>query len=308
MDLYLEKEERLKYIGFNDDDSYFTFRYFDKKGSFIDYFVSLVKYDESVFKFNVYDVSKNLLFSQDTDKYIEKTRIRSVRVDVEKCICKYLNIDFFKYKYLLFHSFTKDELYHFMMHYEVDERIFIPISYLYTPHSNWSHADIFHGFINCYKNSGCDDDMSMFDNMIEYLFYDDNPNKISVSAITDFLYKFTSDFYVNLSVDDREKFNINEKFFNSNKHFHKTLRDTYNIVDFEYKPIFENVEDTSNLSDCDIDDSEPISYEYKFIVRSIPQKPSAPLSDVELVAGSVLGSTVSLFALKSILNIIKDKK
>lgn len=302
MDLYLEKEERLKYIGFNDDDSCFAFRYFDKKGLFIDYFVSLVKYDDNVFKFNVYDVSKNLLFSQDTDKDIENTRIRSARVDVEKCICKYLNIDFFKYKYLLFHSLTKDELYHFMLHYEEDERIFIPISYLYTPHSNWSHADIFHGFINCYKNNDSDDYMSMFDNMIEYLFYDDNPNKINVGSITDFLYKFTSDFYVNLSVDDIEKFNINEKSFNSNKHFYKTLRDTYNIVDFEYKPIFENVEDTSNLSDCDIDDLEPISYEYKFTVKPIPQKPSAPLSDVDIAAGSVLGAAFSIWAVKSFLN------
>ncbi|MBU0923914.1 hypothetical protein KKG81_03435 [bacterium] len=296
MEMNLDKEYRLKYKGFEKETNVYKYISFQNDGSFIEY---LIKENET--NFQILD-RNNILLRQYDFNEIGKKSTRVSKREIDEIICEYLNIDFNKYKYILTHIISKDELLHYMAHNSIeDDLIQIPIERVSTPNSNYSHSDIFNGFLNISKDEINDDFNGFINTFLEHFIFTEK-NKIDNYNLDEFLYLLTGSMASCLTDDELKKFNFfeqNPTHF-ENTPFNKSFNDEHNSIDFEYKPILEDIQD-------DIEDREAISYEYKFVVTPKPSNNQHNNFDPLLLSagGAFISSALAVFAMKKAFTILK---
>jgi hypothetical protein len=296
MEMNLDKEYRLKYKGFEKETNVYKYISFQNDGSFIEY---LIKENET--NFQILD-RNNILLRQYDFNEIGKKSTRVSKREIDEIICEYLNIDFNKYKYILTHIISKDELLHYMAHNSIeDDLIQIPIERVSTPNSNYSHSDIFNGFLNISKDEINDDFNGFINTFLEHFIFTEK-NKIDNYNLDEFLYLLTGSMASCLTDDELKKFNFFEQkpYLFENTPFNKLFDDEHNSIHFEYKPILEDIQD-------DIEDREAISYEYKFVVTPKPSNNQHNNFDPLLLSagGAFISSALAVFAMKKAFTILK---
>lgn len=303
MKMNLDKEYRLKYQGREKETNVYKYTYFKNNGSFDEY---LIKENETTFQ--VLD-RNNILLKEYDFKELGKKGARVFKSEVDDIICDYLNIDSNKYKYILTHCINKSELLHYMAYNTIDiDLIEIPIERLSTPNSNYSHSDIFKGFLNISKEE-INDSFNEFINVFLEHFIFTEEKQIDNYNLDEFLYLLTGSMALCLTDEELKKFNFykEQPYQFENTYFNKSFNDEYNSIDFEYKPILEDI--TENMTQDDIEDREVKSYEYKFVVT--PKENKTQNNNIDFLSlssgGALLSSALAIHAFKKVLPFLKGK-
>jgi hypothetical protein len=302
MKMYLDKEYRLKYKGFERETNVYKYMYFENDGSFVEY---LIKENET--NFQILDRNNILLKQYDFDEIGKKLK-RVGKREIDEIICEYLNIDFSKFKFIISHTISRDELLHYLAHYSCeDDLIEIPIDRVFTPNTHCSNSDIFQGFLNIAKEE-INDSYESFINVYLENFIFTEKNKIDNNNLDEFLYLLTGSMASCLTEDELKKFNFYDlkPYHFSGTPFNKSFNDEYNSIHFEYKPILEDI--TEDMTQDDIEDREAISYEYKFVVTPKPSNNQDNNFDPLLLSagGALISSALAVFAMKKAFTILKN--
>jgi hypothetical protein len=303
MEMYLDKEYRLKYKGFEERETRIhKYIYFQNDGSFIEY---LIKENEN--NFQILD-RNNILLKQYDFNEIGKKSTRVFKRQIDEIICEYLNIDLNKYKYILAHTISRDELLHYLAHNSCEDNLIeIPIERVSTPNSTYSHSDIFNGFLNISKDEINDDFNGFINTFLEHFIFTEK-NKIDNNNLDEFLSLLTGSMASCLTEDELKKFNFYDlkPYHFSGTPFNKSFNDEYNSIHFEYKPILEDI--TEDMTQDDIEDREAISYEYKFVVTPKPSNNQDNNFDPLLLSagGALISSALAVFAMKKAFTILKN--
>jgi hypothetical protein len=302
MKMYLDKEYRLKYKGFEKETNVYKYISFQNDGSFIEY---LIKENET--NFQILD-RNNILLRQYDFNEIGKKSTRVSKREIDEIICEYLNIDLNKYKYILAHTISRDELLHYLAHNSCEDNLIeIPIERVSTPNSTYSHSDIFKGFLNISKDEINDDFNGFINTFLEHFIFNEK-KKIDNNNLDEFLSLLTGSMASCLTEDELKKFNFfeqNSSYF-ERKSFNKSFNDEYNSIHFEYKPILEEI--TADMTQDDIEDREAISYEYKFVVTPKPSNNQHNNNFDPLflsTGGALISSALAVFAMKKAFTILK---
>jgi hypothetical protein len=301
MKMYLDKEYRLKYKGFEKETNVYKYMYFENDGSFIEY---LIKENET--NFEILNTKKETLKIYDFNLKNKKCA-RFRKIDSDDIICEYLNIDLNKYRFILTHTISRDELFHYMAHNSFDDDLIeIPIERVSTPNSNYSHSDIFKGFLNISKDEINDDFNGFINTFLEHFIFTEK-KKIDNYNLDEFLFSLTGSMASCLTDEELKKFNFYEQkpYHFENTPFNKLFDDEHNSIHFEYKPILEDI--TEEMTQDDIEHREVISYEYKFVVTPKPSNNQHNNLDPFLLSagGALISSALAVFAMKKAFTILK---
>ncbi len=303
MEMYLEKELRLKRIGKEKDSDLCEYRFFNKEGFPTDYYI---KQTENCFQ--ILDKKEELLKESDLHKMnIHRKRLTPRQYD--EVMCEYLKIDYEKFKYVIATNITKDELLHFMTNYNDGDYIQISIDKIFTPNSSYCWSDILKGFLNVLEDE-IDDSYDEFLTVFLEYFIIGKDKKLNHFGVDELLYRMTSFMARLLTDEELKKFNFycEEYSHFETVPFSKSFDSSDSKIDFEYIPIREDIKE--DMTENEIEDREIISYEYKFVVTKKKEEKKQEhefSSDAINIASSMLGGLASIYMMKKIISILRDK-